>query len=438
MAEVVQGAGDKPESRARPTYYRRGRFAAVVGAAGRVGQSPNDSDEIRVQKRALVAAAATTGVAGAVWGAIYLYFDEPMASSIPLGYAVMSFINIGTFALGRNYRVFRFVQLLLILMLPFLLMVALGGFLRSGAVVFWSLLAPFGALLFATRGQAIAWFGAFLALVGISGVLETSFSSDSNLPPVAVTAFFVMNIGVVSLIAFFLVRYFLGQKNQALALLEREQAKSERLLLNVLPAEIAAVLKDDGGTIADHHDSVSVLFADVVGFTPLTARLSPRTMVDLLNEVFSHFDSLAAKHGLEKIRTIGDNYMVASGVPQPRPDHAPAIARMALEMIAYLAVRPSDETPLQFRIGINSGPVVAGVIGHSKFHYDVWGDAVNTASRMESHGVPGKIQITPATYEMVKDEFVCAPRGTIDVKGKGEMETWFLEGVRGVGPPDLP
>jgi guanylate cyclase len=152
-------------------------------------------------------------------------------------------------------------------------------------------------------------------------------------------------------------------------------------------------------------------------------------MVDLLNEIFSFFDSLVEKYGVEKIRTIGDNYMVAAGVPRPIPDHCRLLAEMALDMLAYLERRPgANGRPVNFRIGLNTGPVVAGVIGRTKFHYDVWGDTVNTASRMESHGEPGKIQITRNVYELLQDEFDCRPRGTILVKGKGEMETWFLVG----------
>jgi class 3 adenylate cyclase len=166
-----------------------------------------------------------------------------------------------------------------------------------------------------------------------------------------------------------------------------------------------------------------------VNFTPRSEGLSPAEVVGLLDRLFSHFDTLAERHGLEKIKTIGDAYMVASGVPIPRPDHARALALLALEMVE--AMRPAGavgDLELQIRVGINSGPVVAGVIGRKKFLYDLWGDAVNTASRMESQGTAGDIQITRATYELLKDEFVCEPRGTVTVKGKGDMETWYLIG----------
>ena len=210
-----------------------------------------------------------------------------------------------------------------------------------------------------------------------------------------------------------------------------EQARAENLLLNILPRSIADKLKAETQTIADQFSSASILFADVVDFTPLSERLPPTEVVGLLDHLFSHFDALAERYELEKIKTIGDCYMVAAGVPTPRPDHARALALMALDMQA--AMRSVDEVGhlgLELRVGINSGPVVAGVIGRKRFLYDLWGDAVNTASRMESHGTSGRIQITRATKELLEDEFVCEPRGTIPVKGKGEVETWYLVGRR--------
>src|SRR6185369_4775616 len=175
-----------------------------------------------------------------------------------------------------------------------------------------------------------------------------------------------------------------------------------------------------------------ILFADVVDFTPFAQRLPAAEVVGMLDRLFSYFDSLAERYGLEKIKTIGDCYMVAAGVPTPRADHAHAIARMALDMREAMGDADAvGDLGMELRIGINSGPVVAGVIGRKRFLYDLWGDAVNTASRMESHGSPGQIQITRATYELVEDEFVCEPRGTLEVKGKGAMETWYLVGPRG-------
>jgi guanylate cyclase len=215
-----------------------------------------------------------------------------------------------------------------------------------------------------------------------------------------------------------------------LAALRVEQDRSEALIDNVLPTAIAERLKSSSGLIADHVDSASVLFADIVGYTPLAQRMSPADVVGTLDHLFSVFDELVERHGLEKIKTIGDCYMAAAGVPDPCADHAQRAALLALDMRAAMDGAANGADPLELRIGINSGPVTAGVIGRKRFLYDLWGDAVNTASRMESNGTPGRIQITRATYELVKDAFVCEERGTIPVKGKGEMETWYLLAAR--------
>ena len=210
--------------------------------------------------------------------------------------------------------------------------------------------------------------------------------------------------------------------------LQESQEKSERLLLNVLPFPIVERLKQDTSAIAEQFDEVTILFADIVGFTPLSTRIKPTDLVNLLNEIFSNFDALTEKHGLEKIKTIGDAYMVVGGLPVANPDHAEVIALMALDMqgaIAQFQAKYDEE--LQIRIGINSGSVVAGVIGVKKFIYDLWGDAVNVASRMESSGLPGKIQVTEATYERLKEKFEFEKRGQVSVKGRGEMTTYWLK-----------
>jgi len=211
-----------------------------------------------------------------------------------------------------------------------------------------------------------------------------------------------------------------------------EQEKSERLLLNILPETIAHQLKDkDHPAIAEHFAEVSVLFADIVGFTALSASMSPIDVVQLLNHLFSAFDNLADHHGLEKIKTIGDAYMVVGGLPIERSDHAEAIADMALDMQrALVQVNKTNHYSLSIRIGIHSGPAIAGVIGRRKFIYDLWGDTVNTASRMEAYGIPDHIQVTETTYHCLKQAYLFQERGTIDVKGKGAMTTYFLIGKR--------
>jgi len=209
--------------------------------------------------------------------------------------------------------------------------------------------------------------------------------------------------------------------------LKGERDRSEQLLLNVLPSRIADRLKDAPKTIVDHFSEVTILFADIVGFTELAMRLPPADLVEQLNGIFSDFDELVDRHGLEKIKTIGDAYLVAGGVPIPRPDHAIAVAEMALDFCEALRrFNARRGTSLAIRIGINTGPVVAGVIGTRKFVFDLWGDAVNTASRMESHGEPGRIQVTEATFQLLRERYEFAERGPIPVKGKGPMRTYFL------------
>jgi len=216
--------------------------------------------------------------------------------------------------------------------------------------------------------------------------------------------------------------------------LKNERDRSEQLLLNILPSSIADQLKQNNAAPAEHFTEATILFADIVGFTSLSARLEPMELVAGLNQIFSAFDALTEKYGLEKIKTIGDAYMVAGGIPIARPDHAQAIAAMALEMRQEMhRLNAVLGEPLEIRIGIHSGPVVAGVIGIRKFIYDLWGDAVNIASRMESHGQPGCIHVTDATYALLKDEYCLEPRGTIVVKGRGEMQTYWLSDRRSKG-----
>ena len=219
------------------------------------------------------------------------------------------------------------------------------------------------------------------------------------------------------------------QRKQAETALRYQQQETEKLLLNILPKMIAQQLKKQNRTIADHFESVTILFADLVDFTSLFSQLPPIEIVEILNEIFSEFDRISTKYGLEKIKIIGDAYMIVGGLPEARDDHAEAIAEMALDMQQAIAQfnLETDKT-LSIRIGINTGEVVAGVIGTKKFTYDLWGDAVNIAYRMESHGVPNSIQVTTSTYQLLKDKYIFQPRGTIQVKGRGEMSTYFLVG----------
>jgi len=406
-----------------------GRLIRLVSLLTAVGSRPSDSDEERLRKSLLVGGSLLVLPAAIIWGTLYLAFDEPLAGAITLSYALISALSILYLAASGRRQVATYVQLSCTLVLPFVLTLILGGFRNSSLVILGALMTPLGALLYANSLHAVRWFGAYVILVAVAGLLNTRVIRTNNLPDQLIVTLMMFNIIIVSALAYFMLNSFIRQKDRALQLLNEEQNRSERLLLNILPVRIAALLKVSDETIAERFDSVSVLFADVVGFTELSEQMGADELVELLNEVFSYFDTLAERHGAEKIRTIGDNYMVATGVPEPRPDHARALAHLALEILDYVGRYPGGDRPLRFRIGINSGPAVAGVIGRRKFQYDLWGDTVNVASRMESQGLPGEIQISRRTYEMLGDEFVCQSRGRIEVKGKGQMETWLLKGI---------
>ncbi len=264
---------------------------------------------------------------------------------------------------------------------------------------------------------AIWWTVAFAASVVYAKSVPDWIDPIYELSDPAADAAF--NLVATAILVLAVMAYFVRQR-------DLYQRRSDDLLHAILPDEIVPRLKAGSGTIADDLAEASVLFADVVDFTPMSAALSPAQLVELLDEVFSCFDAFVAELGLERIKTVGDACMAAAGVPRPRPDHAHAIAELALRIRDHEAVNPVDGSRLSFRIGINSGPVTAGVIGTRTFSYDLWGDTVNTASRMESTGVPGAIQITAATCELVRDAFVCEPRGIVAVKGKREMATFLL------------
>jgi adenylate cyclase len=326
----------------------------------------------------------------------------------------VSLASLLAFARTKRYRAFRSAQLALMLLLPFALQWSLGGFVASSGVALWALPSPLGALMFAGPRGAVPWFVAYLALLAISVGLEP-FLDPAAIPATVQVAFFAGNLTGVSLTAYLLLQYFVRER-------EREHARSERLLLNVLPARVADRLKQREGIIADRFPEATVLFADIVGFTPLSADLPPERVVELLDDVFTVFDRLADERGLEKIKTIGDAYMVAGGIPVPREDHCEAIIDMAFAMLD--AVRGREG--LELRVGVDTGPVVAGVIGRRRFIYDLWGDTVNTASRMESHGVPARVQVTARVVARLDGRYRFEPRGTVEVKGKGPMPTFLL------------
>jgi adenylate cyclase len=398
--------------------------AALRERALSIGADPRDTTDERFRKRLLVGVAVIILPVAFVWGCLYWAFGEEPVALTPWAYVVGSALSLAVFARTRNVAFLRTSQLLLILVAPALGTVMVGGLRESSGVILWSLLAPLGAVALDRPARAWPWFAAFVTTVLLAlGLAEVVRPDAADLPDGFVRTFDVLNIVVVSAVAMLLLVTFAQGRDAA-------QARVEALLLNVLPAEIAQRLQSDPNSIADHFDDASILFADVVDFTPLAGELDAREVVGLLDRLFTSFDELVDRHDVEKIKTIGDCYMVAAGVPTPRSDHAQALAELALEMRDCAKGCLPDDTDMRLRIGISSGPVVAGVIGRRRFLYDLWGDTVNMASRMESHGTPDEIQITRSTWQLLRDDFVTEPIGLVGVKGKGGVETWRLVGAR--------
>ena len=394
----------------------------------RFGMNPSDNDDTRTGK-IILAIGSLLGIAYALLIGVYLFVrgetrgGAVMILFVIVAIAIQIIATIGKISL-QWWSGFLGAA---VLGTQFSFTVIRGGFYDTGyALPMWGLTAPLVALVNLKPRQAAYWMLLYLVSIFAVFLLSPYLHTTTYFSPRELNLFTFLNILLGSIFIFGFLIFFILQRNEALRLLSIEQEKSEHLLLNILPHEIALRLKNEAGIIVNHFPGASILFADVVNFTPMSALMTPSELVQLLDEVFTYFDSLAEKYGLEKIKTIGDCYMAAAGVPTPRPDHAQALTSMALEIQEYVNRHPIQGHQIRFRIGINSGPVVAGVIGRKKFIYDLWGDTVNTASRMESHGASGIIQVTEETYNLIKDDFQCEPRGVISVKGKGEMKVWYV------------
>jgi guanylate cyclase len=305
----------------------------VAARVMRIGADPRDDEDLRARKALLVLISVLILPVAALWGALYLAFGSPVGV-VPLVYFGVLLGEIVVFSRTRDFPLMLLVGQVAILLAPTLSMIPLGGFLDAGGVGLWGILAPLGALVFNDVGSAVRWFVAWLVVFLGSGFAgEIIGPVWTPLPVWFTSTMLALNIAVGGTIVFILLAVFAKQRSEALAALREEQEKAENLLLNILPRSIADKLKDETQPIADHFGSASILFADVADFTPWSERLPPAEVVGYLDHLFSHFDELAERYGLEKIKTIGDCYMVAAGVPTPRPDHAHALALMALDML---------------------------------------------------------------------------------------------------------
>jgi guanylate cyclase len=405
-------------------------LSRFVDAIYSISSEPGDTPEYKTWKITFVTANLFGAMAMIVWVLVYLSLSE-VAVAIILGiYSVVIWFEI-LLLRTRRIKFTLAVNIVLVANLAagFLTTLAIGGISNSGGLFFYVMLSPFAVVTLSSR-RFIGWFVASICLVILMAALQPWLRSSNNIPLSYSTIFWVLNFLLTFGIVFITLIALLKQLNTTMRLLHQEQHKSEKLLLNILPRDVAEVLKNETRLIADYIEHASILFADIVSFTPMSQSMSPAELITLLDEVFSQIDTMVDRYKLEKIKTIGDCYMVASGVPRMRPDHAQVLARLALDIQNNAQQNKIAGQQLQFRIGINSGPLVAGVIGSRKFSYDLWGDAVNTASRMESQGSAGMIQITQSTYELIKDDFICESLGQVNIKGKGEMLVWRLIGAR--------
>lgn len=420
-----------------PVANHSGFFEAVRTA----GIAPDDSDDVRLQKSLLLFATGLVSVASMLWLLLYWQLGPQFSATIPFAFQLLLAGNMAIYLKTGNFESFRTIQIGLFLFTPFLAQWAIGNFITASGLSLWGVLAPIGAILFIGVRESAAWFFAYIFLVVLSGffdwyLADNLLTTQPRVPIKTTIFFFGLNFAAVSTIVYLLIRYSSQEKQKAQqrleeahVLLQHEQDRSEKLLLNILPGPVAQRLKDNNQTIADGFGDVTVMFADIVNFTKIAGGLAPQQVFAMLNRVFSTFDELAEKHGLEKIKTIGDAYMVAGGLNTEQHHYSEAIADMALDMISVLrndfAVNSQH---LEVRIGIGTGPVVAGVVGKKKFIYDLWGDTVNIASRITSEGLPNAIHLDELTFRRLRHHFDFEEPQTLYFKGKGQMTVHRLLG----------
>jgi adenylate cyclase len=380
-------------------------------------------------------AAAIGAIVTAGFGIMQLVFSN--------GFGYLGFINLGTAALYAVipllYRFGELVAPLALLTVAYLSMTFLCWHFGTGTgVQFYFLVAAAAAVM--VLGVERIGLAIVAAAIGVGLVIAIEFTvpyDTGREPAWFISVGFVVNSVAAGVAIVAIVWYGLRQIASAEAAMEQEYQRSEALLANILPASVAERLKDRSNSIiADKYDDASILFADIAGYTERASDTSPEELVAFLDDLYTSLDALVTRHGLEKVKTTGDAYMVVSGVPQPRPDHLEALADLALEIADTVAgLTDSRGRAVPLRIGLASGPVVAGVVGSQRFFYDVWGDAVNVASRMESTVTVGRIQVPQTVYERLCDRFVFEERGDVEVKGKGVMHTWYLVGRNGQREP---
>jgi class 3 adenylate cyclase len=442
-SDVLQGPdnqrhGPKPALMPAPASVDLPRRQGWLERLGSAAIDPSDSDELRLRKTLLLLASGLMNIAAFLWLAIYWLMGQKLPSSLPLGYQAASALLLVYYLKTKNFDHYRLAQLGLFLFVPFAIQWSIGSFVSSSGIVLLALLAPIGAMVVYGHRESIPWFAAYTILTVMSGVFDYLLADGQQdaVPMRTIAVFFVLNFGILSTVVFLVLRHFVKQKDiyqRELArqheLVRVEREKSEALLTSILPPHIAERLKNEQSNIADGFADVTVMFADIVSFTRLAEELTPSEVVSFLNDVFTRLDHLSTRYGLDKIKTIGDAYMVVGGLSHSRQFYVDAIADMALEL---QEMARSDGTfsryNLSFHIGIATGPAVAGVIGATRFSYDLWGDTVNVASRITSEAPGGCIVVDKTTYRRLGSRYDFAEPRNVVYKGKGELAVYRLIG----------
>ena len=385
---------------------------------------PSDSDDVRSEKNSIFLVAGSCCFFGLVWSAMYVVvFGAGLTAFLPLTFVALVGSALAISHITGNHRITIYAQIVGIIYVTTFIQWSIGDVFDSGFVMAWAFMGPLIALMFLPLRRAAVWQALFLINVLVTVSFNDTFAaSGETVADGERLFFFAMNLGIASVVVFTFAAHFV---RNALS----EKHKADSLLRNILPDKIARTLKSRDGVIAEEFENASVLFADIVDYSSYSGTKKPNDVVSKLNEIFHRFDELADRHGLEKIKTIGDAYMVAGGLPEPQDGHELAVAAMALEMLeAAESVEASEGEHFSVRVGIHCGPVVAGVIGRRKFAYDLWGDTVNVASRLESNGVPGRAQVSEDFFVRAKTHFLFEKRGSVKLKGRGDMDAYFLLG----------
>ncbi|RIX40752.1 MAG: adenylate/guanylate cyclase domain-containing protein [Rhodocyclales bacterium GT-UBC] len=409
------------------------------------GISPDDDAETRLKKSLLIFATGLVCLGSMLWLFLYGQIGPQFSATPPFAFQLLLVGNLVWYFHTGNFNLFRYSQLALFLFAPFAVQWSIGNFITASGASLWGLLAPIGAVLILNVRESAAWFFAYIFLTGLSGFFDYFLADSFQSPPVKVSIrtsvfFFALNFAAISTIVYLLLRYAVQEKAKTQSSLEEthrllqiEQDRSEKLLLNILPGPIAERLKLENQTIADGFSDISVMFVDIVNFTKIAEGLSPQQVFEMLNRIFSSFDELADQFGVEKIKTIGDAYMVAGGLNLEQSNYTKAIAELALAMQHLLQNdHKINDQNLDVRIGIGTGPIVAGVVGKKKFIYDLWGDTVNLASRITSEGMPGMIHVDANSHRRLCAEFSFDQAQTLHLKGKGDTLVYRLREKRNV------